>query len=53
MKTEIRKKERKRRFNGSLELRTVCGRDTEREREKERQRQTDRQAEREDLHELL
>ena len=35
MKTENRKKERKKcRFNGSLESRTVRGRDREREREK-------------------
>ena len=31
------KKEGKRRFNGSLELRTVLGRDRERERERERE----------------
>ena len=36
MKTEIRKKE-KCRFNGSLELRTVRGRDREREREKKQE----------------
>ena len=37
MKTENRK-ERKRRFNGSMELRTVRGRDKEREREREKNR---------------
>ena len=36
MKTENRE-ERERRFNGSLELRTVRGREREREREKKKQ----------------
>ena len=35
MKT-VNREERKRRFNGSLELRTVRGRDREREREREK-----------------
>ena len=39
MKTENRE-ERKRRFNGSLELRTVRGRDREREREKNTENKT-------------